>query len=804
MHRPLKILNDSSRYFISGMFFFINVLFATGNVLAQSIDPSLLVNQWQASWIAVPGESPTGYGVYLFRKMIDLNNRPDSFVIHVSADNRYKLFVNEKQVSLGPARGDLDHWNFATLDIASFLHAGKNIIAAQVWNEGEWRPEGQISLRTGFILQGSDHHEKKIITDSTWKCTRDTSYRPIRFNTPTYYVAGPGEEMDMNKYPADWRKPDFSDVKWKNAQVIMPGIPKNLIGGYGTVSGWLLIPSTIPPMEMKTQRLVKLNRSNAVQIPTGFPGVKTAFEIPAHTEATFILDQGFLTNAYPEIIFSGGSQGTIILSYAEALFIKYPAKGNRNETEGKELNGRTDSIVSNGSRGQHFTPLTFRTYRYVQIKITTQADPLIIEDVFGTFTGYPFQLNARIITSDPELSKIFEIGWRTARLCAMETYMDCPYYEQLQYIGDARIQALISLYNSGDERLLRNAMDQMDNSRRPEGVTLSRHPSFTPQYIPTFSFWYIGMLHDYMMYGRDSNFIKNKLPGERQILQYFRRYQQNDGSLKDVPYWMFTDWVESKGWNSGVGPIGTNGNSALLDLQLLWAYQLAADLESQYGLASYDSLYNQYAGQLKKTIRDKYWSMDKNLFADRSEKDFYSQHANSLAILTGVIEGSQAKVIGKSMLSDSSLAPASIYFKFYLHQALVKAGLGNDYLNWLDQWRENIKMGMTTWAEISDINNARSDCHAWGASPNIEFFRTVLGIDSEAPGFGSVKIEPMLGPLKNISGEIPHPRGKIFVSYKLEDGKWKIQIILPDQISGHLIWDNKNYPLRAGDNNFTF
>ena len=161
-----------------------------------------------------------------------------------------------------------------------------------------------------------------------------------------------------------------------------------------------------------------------------------------------------------------------------------------------------------GAGAQDFTPLTFRTYRYIQIKIATQSDPLTVDDIFGTFTGYPFQLNARMITGDPELSKIFEIGWRTARLCAMETYMDCPYYEQLQYIGDARIQALISLYNSGDERLLRNAMNQMDDSRRPEGVTLSRHPSYTPQYIPTFSFWYIGMLHDYMMYGRDSNFIK--------------------------------------------------------------------------------------------------------------------------------------------------------------------------------------------------------------------------------------------------------------------------------------------------------
>ena len=488
MYRFIILLNGFRRNFSPRLIFFISILLTDLNGFAQSIEPSLLVNQWQASWIAVPGESPTGYGVYLFRKVIDLNSKPDSFVIHVSADNRYKLFVNEKQVSLGPARGDLDHWHFATLNIAQFLHAGKNIITAQVWNEGEWRPEGQISLRTGFILQGSDLNEKKIITDSNWKCIRDDSYRPIRFNTPTYYVAGPGEQRDMNKYPADWRKLDFPDDHWKNAEVIMPGIPKSLIGGYGTVSGWLLIPSGIPPMELTTQRLAKLNKASVVQIPARFPADKTAFEIPAHTETTIILDQGFLTNAYPEIIFSGGKEGSVTLSYAEALFIKYPAKGNRNETEGKEFIGRKDSIISNGSRTQNFTPLTFRTYRYIQIKIATQSDPLTVEDVFGTFTGYPFQLNARMMTDDPELNKIFEVGWRTARLCAMETYMDCPYYEQLQYIGDARIQALISLYNSGDERLLRNAMNQMDDSRRPEGVTLSRHPSYTPQYIPTFSF----------------------------------------------------------------------------------------------------------------------------------------------------------------------------------------------------------------------------------------------------------------------------------------------------------------------------
>jgi alpha-L-rhamnosidase len=778
--------------------FIIGLISNTG--VAQSVNPSLLHDQWKAYWIAVPGESPTGYGVYLFRKMISLPEKPNSFIIHVSADNRYKLFVNEKQVSLGPARGDLKNWNYETLDIAPFLLAGINVIASEVWNEGQWRAEGQISQRTGFILQGNDSAGQIINSNSGWKCIRDNSYQAIPFNPPDYYVAGPGEQVTMSNQAIDWEKPGFRDSSWKDAQNISLGEPKNVVGGYGTINDWMLIPSTLPQMELKDQRFEKLIQSKNVQVAEGFPSSKIPVTIPANTSATIILDQGFLTNAYPEIILSGGREGAVSLSYAEALFSRYPSKGDRNETKGKTFNGRKDSIISNGGINQVFMPLTFRTYRYIQILVTTQSDPLIICDIYGIATGYPFQLNAQLKSDNPELNKIFDIGWRTARCCAMETYMDCPYYEQLQYIGDTRIQALISLYNSGDERLLLNAMNQMDNSRQPEGVTLSRHPSHTPQYIPTFSLWYIGMLHDYMMYGRDSDYVKNKLAGERQILQYFRNYQQKDGSVKGIPYWIFTDWVEARGWESGVGPIGKDGCSSLIDLQLLWAYQLAADLESAFGMHAYAVMYSQYAKQLTKTIRSKYWDAARKLFADRDEKDLFSQHANSLALITGMFDQREARAAGKRLLSDTSLAPASIYFKFYLHRALVKAKLGNDYLNWLGQWRENMKMGLTTWAEMSDINNSRSDCHAWGASPNIEFFRTVLGIDSDSPGFMKVKIEPHLGTLKSIQGEIPHPMGKIYASYIFEKNKWKIRIELPSRTTGHLIWNDISYPLQSGVN----
>jgi hypothetical protein len=200
------------------------------------------------------------------------------------------------------------------------------------------------------------------------------------------------------------------------------------------------------------------------------------------------------------------------------------------------------------------------------------------------------------------------------------------------------------------------------------------------------------------------------------------------------------------------------------------------------------------------TIRQKYWNASRGLFADTPEKDLYSQHANILAVLTGTVKDKEASLLANKMLSETSLAPASIYFKYYLHLAILRAGMGNDYLNLLDKWFENIAMGMTTWAEDSNINTARSDCHAWGSSPNIEFYRIVLGIDTDAPGFSRVRIEPHLGTLQKASGVMPHPTGKIAVKYELAKGKWNMEINLPGNLTGRFVWMGQEYELKGGLN----
>jgi len=775
----------------------------------HSIAADIIEKPWKAQWITGGQATDTGasdlylkeYGVYKFRKVFQLSEKPSTFIVHVSGDNRYKLFVNGKLVSQGPARGDLYFWNFETVDIAPSLMAGENLISAVVWNDGRQKPEAQISYLTGFIVQGNTSKEEIVNTNDTWKTIRDESYQPKPVNVAGYYVAGPGEIVDMRKYIKNFSATNYDDSKWQKARTLAHGMPKDAAVNS---TGWMLVPSPLPQMETKIERLSATRKKESVAVPDAFPKSKVTITIPANTKATILLDQGYLTNAYPTLVFSRGKDAAITMAYAEGLYrpkkSDHAVKDNRNEIDGKIFIGKADSIISSGTLNQEYSTLWWRTYRYVQLRVYTKSEPLIIEDIYGTFTGYPFSMNASIKSDNPEFATMLEIGWRTARLCAFETYMDCPYYEQLQYIGDARIQALVSYFNAGDARLAKNGLTLMDHSRIAEGITQSRYPTDLHQEIPTFSLWWIAMLHDYYMYRGDNQFVKERLPGTREVMSFFERYQQPDQSLKNVPYWIFTDWVEGKGWNFGMAPVGNNGESSILDLQLLWVYKQAGELESALGIKELGAIYMERASQLEKAIQQKYWDNSRKLYADTGEKNTFSQHVNSLAILAGVSKGADAAELGNKLITDTTLTQASIYFRYYLHQALQKVGMGNGYMKWLDKWRENISLGLTTWAESSDVATSRSDCHAWGSSPNIEFFRIVLGIDSDAPGFARVKISPNLGSLSEIAGEMPHPKGKISVSYKVVNGNLRGDVTLPENTPGSITWNGKTQILKPGKN----
>jgi hypothetical protein len=764
---------------------------------------------WNAKWISVPETGSLDYGVYYFRKDLELAAVPDSYTVHVSGDNRYKLYVNDKLVSLGPAKGDAAHWNYETVDLSPYLRNGRNVIAAVVYNEGPRRPDSQVSVETGFLLQG-EGEAAGLYTDRSWKCIQDRAYSPVTAIVSGYYVAGPGERVDLRETVYDWKGSGADLSVWLPAREGKAGEPKDVMSSDQGATH-CLVPSTLPQMERTPFQIGK------------------AFTVPARSKEEILLDNGVLTNAYFHLRMSGGKDASINIGYAESLYIpdgdgpayqltpeqlaqvpeeylnyvlspKVKGKGNRNETEGKIFVGREDQLVSNGSENQEYTTLSWRTFRYVRIQVETGEEPLTVNEVSGVFTGYPFTLDSRLDTDNRELKDILEIGWRTARLCAWETYMDCPYYEQLQYLGDTRIQALVTLYNSKDDRLVKNFLHLADISRDADGITKARYPTTIPQHIQPYALSYIYALHDYLMYGTDTDFVMDLLPGAEQILHYFSRFQLPDGRLRNLPGWNFSDWVEDRpNWGNGAPLKGADGCSILMDLQLLYAYQQMAHMEEVRGNTWQAGEYRAKASQLSDGVRKAYWNESKGLFADRVEQDTYSQHANALAILCGIAEDPGA--IARKLMTDESLAQCTVYYKYYLHEAYAKAGMGDGYLDWLDIWRENMAMGLTTWAETSDVNGTRSDCHAWGASPNIEMFRTVLGIDSDAVAFKRVRIEPHLGSIKEIGGSIPHPSGTISVQYKVNGSHIQATVELPDDVDGLFVWNGKEQYLRSGKNN---
>lgn len=174
---------------------------------------------WKGQWISDTVASPIAPGVYHFRKAFDLTKRPSHFPVKVSADNRYRLFVNGVEVSNGPARGDLMHWRYDSRP-GTLPKGGANVVAALVWNMGDFRPAAQVSLRTAFVMQGAAAQSAVVDTDKGWKVLSDGAYSFALVegdDTGGFYVAGPRETIDARRYPWGWEQTGFDDTAWPEA-----------------------------------------------------------------------------------------------------------------------------------------------------------------------------------------------------------------------------------------------------------------------------------------------------------------------------------------------------------------------------------------------------------------------------------------------------------------------------------------------------------------------------------------------------------------------------------------------------------
>ena len=428
---------------------------------------------WKAEWVTMAGAPARDEVVLHFRKVIEVSGAaPEHFLVDVSADNAFVFYANGKRVGTGPAKSDLGHWRYEVLDLGPYLKAGKNVLAATVWNFGTKAAVSQMSDRVGFLVHGESEVERAADTNESWEVELENGVSALKVELPGfYYAAGPGERWDAGKF--DWSF-DGDEMKDKSAWTKAVSLGRGALRGERDApNNWQLVKDPLPAMEMREVSGGQVVRASGVAMPTGLP--QQSFFVAPYAKASVLVDRGELITGFPLLMVRHGAGSKIRMTYAEALFDAGGEKGNRNEIEGKHILGITDEFAVAGvvpgednprsdrlrdsvqagmaAPRTNFMPLGWRTWRYLEIDVEAGEEPLEVYGWRTWFSAYPFEEKGYFRSDTASLGQIWKIGWRTARLDAHDTYMDTPYWERLQYIGDTRIQAMISYTVAGDDRL---------------------------------------------------------------------------------------------------------------------------------------------------------------------------------------------------------------------------------------------------------------------------------------------------------------------------------------------------------------
>lgn len=750
-------------------------------------------------WISYPTAQVLEYGVYHFRKSFDLTQVPDQLIVHVSADNRYNLFVNGRRVCYGPAKGDLQTYKYDVVDIAPFLQPGNNQLAALVYQAGKDKPMSFFSVQTAFFLRAADSTFSAIDTDAGWKVYQNPAYRPVSYYEMLfkerwfygYYACGPGDEVFADTYPWGWEQADFDDSEWQAAEVLR-----------FQAEPWKLVPRNIPFMADHRESPARIRQAKGVDIPSGFLSHQGPITVPAHTQASILLDYEIFTMGYPELTVDRGKGASIQIKYAEALYEAVNLKAHRDSVDGLTMYGVWDVFHADGAR-RTFRPLWKRAFRYVQLNIQTGAEPLEVHTFESEYSGYPYPNMATFTSNDPRLNEIFEMCLRTLRMCSGETYYDTPYYEQLSYGGDNRPIAALSTYNSTDDRLLREVMRLYPQSVNKEtGLFKSAYPSRFDFDMGSWSLAWIQSLHDYYYIRGDSAYIRPFVDDIEGVLRFYERHlDESLGILGTVKNQNFMDWSITKGSIPRSNERREMIHSTMLSLYVIHTLDCTEWLFTQLGLTEKAQHWAALADRMKAAVYTHCWDPEAGLFADHPGEKVFSQHSNILAILCDVVTPTQQQTLMTRILSEDLFTEyASSYFSFLLFKAMVKTGMEERLVGQFDFWQQYLDRGHTTAGETGFASHDRSDCHAWSAHPAYYLLSSVCGIQPGSIGFGTVRIEPHLNGLTSVSATLPHPQGEIRVAYQVKGQHLEAEIILPAGLSGEWVWGESREPLDAGSN----
>ena len=801
---------------------------------------------WAARWIAPARGDHDALSAPVQAYGCDTASAGASRVrLHVTADERFALYLDGRLLARGPERGDLEHWMVETLEVD--LPPGDHRWVAVVWSPGvagHRSPTAQLSTGPGFLLSADGPWASALSTGvGPWQVKAVAGHTFLPPHKPSEgFLAGGGERVDGRAYP--WGLTDGAGDGWRPAIADEPGRPAGVRVWGDRGQRPMLRPAMLPRMMLAPLAPGRVRFAAEEDHPPG-DTVGTARDaagrvvhaaehdaalaerwgamlrghaavsIPPHRVCRLVVDLEDHACFYPRIEVSGGRGGCILAASAEALF-EPPAerriKHHRDAVDGLVFAGRADHFIPDGGDRRVFTPLWWRCGRYIQLVIATAEQPLTVHRYEAAETRYPLEAETAFDCNEARWGPAARIMWRTLQNCAHETYMDCPFYEQLQYVGDTRLQALVTYVTTGDDRLPRKAIEIFEWSRSYHGLCHARYPSRGATLIPSFALHWVSMVHEFACWRGDRAFVAARLSAVRGTLEAFRAATGPDGVIGPLPGWQFIDGIGA--WDTGVPPGAALAPNAILNWQAVTTLRQAAELEAWCGDPLLAQRNHRDAEALARATHRVFWNEQRQLYADDPRQQHFSEHAQVMAMLSLAASPDagdaspfpRPAALMRRLTEAADLARTSLFFSHFLFEACRLTGRMDLLARRLDGWYALPGRGFRTVPE--NEAQTRSDCHAWSSHPLFHSRATWLGIRPAGPGFRRVVIHPQLGPLEHAHGTVPHRLGLIEVEAERcpasssETDAIRGVIRLPDGLTGRLLVHGRSHDLRPGTHRF--
>lgn len=432
-----------------------------------------------------------------------------------------------------------------------------------------------------------------------------------------------------------------------------------------------------------------------------------------------------------------------------------------------------------------------RGFAYSFLILRNLTAPVKLRRVDVLFSTYPQANRGNFACSDQMLNNIWRVGAHTLRLCAEDTYTDCPTYEQTNWVGDARNEALVDWVINGDPRLWFRCLEQTGQSLERSPITESQVPSSWQNLLPAWSFLWMRSCREYLLFTGDTErglrlleFIEGNVKGIQQHL--------NDRGLFEIQAWNMFDWAPMD--TPAVG-VATHNNCFAVH-----ALRDVADMAQELGQPQKADEWRILADSISRAVNTYLWNESKAAYTDclrgDTQSEVFSQQTQTVAFMSGVAaDHSQARATrcGEMIhhVPADFVHAGSPFFEFFLLEAYAREARDQDFLDTIRRdWGFMVEMGATTFWEMWSGRSGRltrSHCHGWSAAPTFFLSTHVLGVRPVGVGFDPLEVAPHPGDLTWCRGTVPTPQGDISVQWEdPPEQPFVLRVQAPENLDVHI------------------